>query len=243
MKTYIRRREKNNQLLVVYGGWGSDENIYVPMVDDDYDFILFYNYSADEPLILPEMKTYQKVTLVGFSLGVFAASYLSPKSGITPDITIAINGTPFPVDEKYGIHRNVFEGTLNNITDETIGKFYLRMYGDKKTFNAVKNILPRRTLKSLHDELRWLYNRIMEADGTGFKWNYAITSENDRVFPSESQKSYWSNVQETEKIVLPLPHYFFHKWGNFSGFLGFVESWQSLSDREKKEAIKKIKDL
>lgn len=243
MKTYIRRREKNNQLLVVYGGWGSDENIYVPICDDDYDFILFYNYSADEPLILPDMKTYRKVILIGFSLGVFAASYLSPKSGIIPDVSIAVNGTPFPVDEKYGIRRKVFEGTLNNITEATIGKFYLRMFGDKKTFNAVKDILPRRTLKSLHDELRWLYNRIMEGDGTGFRWDYAVTSENDRVFPSESQKSYWSSVTGIEQIMLPLPHYFFHKWGKISSFLSFVESWKSLSDKERKEVLKKIKCL
>lgn len=243
MKTYIRRREKNNRLLVVYGGWGSDENIYVPLCDETYDFVLFYNYSADEPLILPEMKTYQKVIMIGFSLGVFAASYLSPKSGITPDISIAVNGTPLPMDEKYGIHRNVFEGTLNNITDSTIGKFYLRMYGDKKTFTAVKDILPQRSLKSLHDELRWLYNRIMERDGSDFRWDYAVTSENDRVFPSESQKSYWVTKPETKQITLPLPHLFFYKWGNFSNFINFVEEWSSLSDKEKKEMLKKIKDL
>lgn len=243
MKTFIRRREKNTKLLVFYGGWGSDENIYIPLCDDEYDFILFYNYSADEALILPEMKTYERVILVGFSIGIFAASYLSRKTGIKHDLSIAVNGTPYPVDEKYGIHRNVFEGTLNHITDESIGKFYFRMFGDKKTFDAISDRLPKRTLKSLNDELRWLYNRIMESDQSGFHWDYAITSENDRVFPTESQVAYWSNKPETTQIMLPLPHYFFHKWGRFKEFIDFVEDWPSLTETSKEATLKKVKDL
>ncbi len=93
MKTYIRRREKNNRLIVLYGGWGTDENVFTPSCNDDFDFILFYNYSADEALVLPETKTYKSITLIGWSLGVWAAEYLSPKTGIKPDLTIAVNGT------------------------------------------------------------------------------------------------------------------------------------------------------
>ena len=59
MKTYIRRREKNKQLVVLYGAWGTDENVFAPLCNDEFDFILFYNYSADEALVLPEMKTYE----------------------------------------------------------------------------------------------------------------------------------------------------------------------------------------
>jgi biotin synthesis protein BioG len=136
MKTYIRRREKNDQLVVVYGGWGTDENVFIPLCNDDFDFILFYNYSADEALVLPEMKTYTRITLIGWSLGVWAAEYLSPKTGIKPDITIAVNGTPFPADDHYGIPLNVFEGTLNNITEENMEKFYLRMFGDKREITS-----------------------------------------------------------------------------------------------------------
>ncbi len=76
MKTYIRRREKNEDLIVFYGGWGTDENVFAPLCTDDFDFILFYNYSADEALVLPETKTYNSITLIGWSLGVWAAEYL-----------------------------------------------------------------------------------------------------------------------------------------------------------------------
>lgn len=224
MKTYIKRREKNDHLVVIFGGWGTDENFFAPFCGEDFDFILFTNYSADEPLVLPEMKTYKKIVLIGWSLGVWAAEYLSEKTGIKADVTIAVNGTPIPADDKYGIPVHVFEGTLNNITEANMEKFYLRMFGDKKTYDLNKDKVPLRTIKSLHDELRWMYNRMMEQTAPGFRWDYAVTSENDRVFPKDNMLEYWKNQKLTRHITVPMPHYFFHNWSSYSEFIKFVES-------------------
>jgi biotin synthesis protein BioG len=243
MKTYIKRREKNNRLVIFYGGWGTDEHVFTPLCDDDFDFILFYNYSADEALVLPEMKKYEKITLIGWSLGVWAAEYLSPKTGIKPDITIAVNGTPIPVDDKYGIPVIEFEGTLNNITEENIEKFYIRMFGDRETYLTNIERVPHRTLKSLHDELRWLYNRIMEHKETGFRWDFAVTSEKDRVFPAENLEGFWSGKKDTKHIILPFSHYFFHKWKSYSDFISFVENYNESVPVPKIESIRKIKGL
>lgn len=244
MKTYIRRREKNNQLVVVYGAWGTDENVFAPFCDDDqFDSILFYNYSADEALVLPEMKTYEKVTLIGWAFGVWAAGYLLPKTGIKPDISIAVNGTPVPADETYGIPINLIEGTLNNLNEDTMSKFHLRMFGNKRSYLDNIDRVPHRNLKSLHDELRWIYNRIMEQSEPGFRWNYAITSEIDRVYPASRLKSYWEKQAQTKHIVLPLPHFFFHKWKSFAEFIRFVEGYDSWSDVQKKQSLRLLKDL
>jgi pimeloyl-[acyl-carrier protein] methyl ester esterase len=243
MKTYIRRREKNKKLIVFYGGWGSDENIFLPMINDEFDFILFYNYSADDPLILPETKTYDKIILIAWSLGVWAAEYFLPKTGIRPDLTIAVNGTPLPADKRYGIPLRIIEGTLNNITEENVGKFYLRMFGCKKVFNDNIDKIPKRSLKSLHDELRWIYNRIMEQKDPGFSWDYAITSINDRVYPSKNLEAFWSAQPCTSHIRLSLPHYFFHQWSSFLDFVNFVELVGSKSKVQLKKEIKLVKGL
>jgi pimeloyl-[acyl-carrier protein] methyl ester esterase len=223
MKTYIKRREQNNRLLIIYGGWGTDENFFVPFCNDDTDFILFYNYSADEALVLPELKIYKKITLIGWSLGVWAAEFLFPKTGIKANITIAVNGTPVPADDKYGIPLKTFEGTLNNISEENMEKFYHRVFGDKKTYELNRERIPHRSIKSLHDELRWLYNRMMEQTEGGFRWDYAVSSEIDRVFPANNLNSYWKKQKGTRHIIVPLPHYFFHNWKSYDEFIGFVE--------------------
>lgn len=234
MKTYIRRWEKNDQLIVLYGGWGTDENFFAPLCTDEFDFILFYNYSADEPLVLPEVKPYKKITLIAWSLGVWAAEYLLPKTGIVPDLAIAVNGTPIPADDNYGIPLKVFEGTLNNISEENMEKFYLRMFGDKKTYLANTDRIPHRTIKSLHDELRWLYNRMMEQKEPNFRWDYAVTSDADRVFPSNNVNSYWEKETTTKHIILPLSHYLFHKWDNYNDFIKFVETYKFRKKTQRK---------
>jgi len=223
MKTYIRRREENDHLVILYGAWGSDENVFLPLCNDEFDFILFYQYSADEALVLPEIKTYRKITIIGWSLGVWAAEYFSAKTGIIPDLAIAVNGTPIPADDLYGIPLKIFEGTLNNITDANMEKFYLRMFGDKKTYLLNTDRIPHRSIKSLHDELRWLYNRTMEQKEPGFRWDYAVMSETDRVFPSANVFSYWKKEKNTRQIILPYPHYLFYKWDSFTEFIKFVE--------------------
>ncbi|MBW6500403.1 MAG: DUF452 family protein [Bacteroidales bacterium] len=226
MKTYIRRREKNKTLVVLFGGWGTDENVFTPLCNDEFDFILFYNYSADEALVLPEMKVYSSIIMIGWSLGVWASEYLLPRTGIKPDITIAVNGTPVPADDRYGIPLKVFEGTLNNLTEENMEKFYLRTFGDKKTYQRNIDRIPHRSIKSLHDELRWMYNRIMEQKEPGFRWDYAVISEIDRVFPAANLNSYWEKEKRTKHIRVPLPHYFFHEWKNYSDFIDFVVNYK-----------------
>ncbi len=226
MKTYIRRREENADLVVFYAGWGNDENMFTPLCNDQFDFILFYNYSADEALVLPEMKTYKTITLIGWSLGVWAAEYLLPKTGIVPDITIAINGTPIPADDKYGIPFKAFENTLENLSELNMVKFYLRMFGDKKTYKMNIDRIPRRSVKSLNDELRWLYNRIMEQKEPGFKWDYAVSCKKDRIFPSDNLISYWNNTVSTKHIILNRSHYLFHEWPTFPAFIRFVTTFE-----------------
>jgi len=243
MKTYIRRRDKNKHLVVLYGAWGTDENVFAPLCNDEFDFILFYNYSADEALVLPETKTYEKITLIGWSMGVWAAEYLSLKTGIIPDVTIAINGTPIPADDQYGIPVRLIEGTLNNITEGNMEKFYLRMFGDKKTYLINIDRIPKRNLKSLQDELRWLYNRIMEQKEPGFRWDYSVTSEINRVFPAENLNNYWGKEITTKHIKIPLPHYFFHKWNSFTDFINFVEKHKKAELSRKNEPVRIVKGL
>jgi hypothetical protein len=241
MRTYIRRREKNNHLVVFFGGWGSDENMFVPLCTEEFDFIMFYNYSADEALVLPETKKYERITLIGWSLGVWAAEYFTSKTKIIPDVSIAVNGTPLPAHDQYGIPLNVFEGTLNNLTEENIEKFYLRVFGDKKTYLINADRVPKRTIKSLHDELRWLYNRIMEQREPGFKWTYAVSSEKDRVFPAENLKSYWGKDNDTKHIILPMPHYLFHNFTSFTDFISYVGNYDPAKRRKAKKSAKQIK--
>jgi hypothetical protein len=83
----------------------------------------------------------------------------------------------------------------------------------------------------------------MEQKEPGFRWDYAVTSEIDRVFPSKNLDGYWENEKNTKHIILPLPHYFFHKWKSFADFISFVENYKSMSPKQKKASLKIAKDF
>ena len=222
MKTFLRRFENNRDLIILFGTWGIDEKAFSNLCTDRFDFILFYNYSADEPLILPEMKTYRRVTVIGWSLGVWAAEYYSRRMGIRPDLTIAINGTPVAADDHYGVPLKIFEATLDNITNYSMAKFYLRVFGNKSSFERNRPIIPSRSVKSLHDELRWIYNRMMEPVQTGFVWDYSLIGTEDRVFRASNLISYWNMHPETRQIIVESPHYLFDNWETLDELIRYV---------------------
>lgn len=224
MKTYIRRREENKELIVVFGTWGTDHNAFLPLCTDDHDFILYYNYSADEPLILPERKTYRHITVIGWSLGVWAAEYMAGSMNLKPDLSIAVNGTPFPADNMYGIPLPVFEGTLNRLDERVIYKYHMRLFGTKKVLDMNTEKISKRSLKSFSDELRWLYNRIMETYEKSYSWDIALSCSEDRVFPFSNMIRYWNTREETRLLTLPYPHYPFFKWGSFREMIDFLKN-------------------
>lgn len=224
MKTYIRRREANTNLIIVFGGWGTDQNAFLPLCTPDHDLILYYNYSADEPLILPEEKTYEHITLIGWSLGIWAAEYLSSSMGLEPDLSIAINGTPVPADDLYGVPLDIFEGTLNKLSDQGMEKFNLRLFGDKTTLDKYRDRTSRRSVDSFREELRWMYNRIMETNDLKYRWDIAVASPDDRIFPYKNVIGYWSKRESTSLVSLELPHYPFFHWESFMEMINYLKS-------------------
>jgi len=122
-------------------------------------------------------------------------------------------------------------------------KFYYRMFGNRRIYNLNSDKIPNRTLDSVHVEMRWLYNRIMEQKDPHFRWDYAVTSESDRIFPSENVISYWNRQKNTRQIIVPYPHYMFYKWNSYADFISFVEKQGSKAARGKKINSGSIKGL
>lgn len=223
MKTFIKRRESNEDLIIVFGTWGTDRNAFLPLCTDKHDFMLYYNYSADEPLILPERKTYRHITVIGWSIGIWAAEYMASTMNLKPDLSIAVNGTPFPAHNLYGIPLEVFEGTLNRLDDRAIYKYHMRLFGNKNVLNQHTEKISKRPLTSFADELRWLYNRIMETYEKRYSWDIALSCSEDRVFPYKNMVKYWESRPETKLITLKLPHYPFFKWNSFNEMVDYLK--------------------
>ena len=184
---------------------------------------LFYTIIIQQTSHLFSLKRRPMTTLL-LSLGIWAAEHLSPTVGLEPDLSIAINGTPVPADNLYGVPVEIFEGTVNNLTDKGMEKFNLRLFGDKTTLERYRDRTSKRSIDSFREELRWMYNRIMETNDLKYRWDIAVASPNDRVFPYNNVKGYWSKRETTSLVSLNLPHYPFFNWENFYEMVDYLKS-------------------
>lgn len=79
---------------------------------------------------------YTVIDVVAWSMGVWAASQVLSKVSLPIRRRIAINGTPFPIDEKRGIPPAIFMGTLEGLNEASLRKFQRRMCADGNVLPA-----------------------------------------------------------------------------------------------------------
>ena len=110
MQSHWLNKQNNEKLIIFFTGWSFDENPFKFLKCDDFDVVIFFDYTNLQPVQIPD---YKKYFLISWSMGVFSAYLLKDK---LPEFSkkIAINGTPYPVDNEFGIPLKPFLLTLRH---------------------------------------------------------------------------------------------------------------------------------
>lgn len=178
---YITHQESHRRLLLIFAGWSTDASAFVPLKADGYDIAVLSDYTS---LQMPAVSShYAEVVVMAWSLGVWAASVVLPKSSLPVSLALAVNGTPWPVSDTRGIPEAIFRATADSLSELTFSKFRRRMGGAS---------LPRgnRSIASLAQELKMIDGS--ELDSGGFIWDRAVISNSDSIFPPAAQLAAWS---------------------------------------------------
>ena len=178
---------------------------------------MFYDYT--EPL-LPENifdeKAYKNIRLVSWSMGVFIAYYLRDK---LPEFSykLAVNGTPFPVDNTRGIPERTFNLTLQYAETGLQGKFYKNVFSndeflDRYNKAAVERSIPERVaeLESLD---KFIKSQSLTYDGKYY--DSAIVGMQDKIIPSKNQINCWNDIA----IKLECGHFPFYNFNSWDEIL------------------------
>ena len=189
---------KNDSLILFFNGWGMDKNVIAHLSTGNFDIIEFNDYTDLSLNPHCDVSSYKSVTVIAWSLGVYAAAHVIHQQKIIYAKAIAINGTPYPVDDNRGIPVTVFESTLNTLSLQNLDRFFLRICGDRTTYSRFMTIKPKRTFDSQRTELESIYQQILKAPAPPVRWDTAIISLNDRIFPAVNQKKAWTNVSTLE---------------------------------------------
>lgn len=204
------QREK---CILFFNGWGMDCNAAKHLQHDEYDVFTCYDYRdlCIKPILSSQLSfldSYKEIYLVAWSLGVWVAERV-----LTPHFskftkTIAINGTPQPVDNNFGIVEQVFVHTLENWNEHNRKKFNARMCGGNAQLSEWQSFMSERSCEEQQEELQFLYDAIrnnLQKNNHGKTWTETIIGSNDLIFTAKNQQNYWHSAVNYR--ILPLPHF------------------------------------
>ncbi len=186
MKYKWLQKQNNNRLIVFFNGWGMDENIVSHLNCGDYDVVVFYDYNSLETDA--DLSLYKEKYIVCWSMGVMV-SCLEETKRIREgaETYVAICGTPFPINNDYGIPEKIYNMTIKGFSELSSKKFVSRMFID----GNIPKIVTERSLESQKSELIQLL-KYQAKDS--IKFDKVVVAEKDIIIPTKNQLNYWSKT-------------------------------------------------
>ena len=126
-------------VIVFAAGWaGSDELVRHLALPQGYDLLCLFDYrslpaAAEARELYAQIAPYRHKHLIAWSFGVWAAERIFGGADWTWDGAVAVNGTPLPVHDTYGIPVRAFAVTVRSIEGAGTGRFLERMCGTPET--------------------------------------------------------------------------------------------------------------
>jgi hypothetical protein len=192
--------KNNNKKLAVFTlGWSCDFHTLNHIKPEGYDILCLYDYRELTPLETDFFDSYEFKVLVGWSFGVWIATQIFSDEMF--DLRIAINGTPYPIDNLKGIPQRVALLTLRALKSSGIEQFNKNAYGSLWQSNP--EILPSRHIDSQIKELEKLYEMIANRPLKNFNWDRVVIGSKDRIFPVANQLNCWGE----KAIITQSQHY------------------------------------
>lgn len=191
MKPYWTKKENNGSLLLIFNGWGCDENIIQGIDISEYDILILSDYTELDIDLKSLTAPYSVIKVIAWSFGVYVANlYLQELPRVV--YALAVNGTIHPIDDNVGIPSSLFQATLDHYDERFRVKFFRRMMGGNKRLEELAQLLPQRSTEEQRIELFEYQQRVEKAQNTiCYKWDKIVIGNNDLIFPPSNLINAW----------------------------------------------------
>lgn len=221
MKYHWLNRQNNTELIVFFAGWSFDEKPFEFLDCGGADVLFVYDYNEICVLGKEIFAKYTKKTLLTWSMGVFAA-YLLKDEFKDFDKKIAINGTPFPVDDTFGIPQKPFLLTLRHAKTGLEGKFYEKIFEKEEEFEQYSKTPVSRSIENRVEELKSLYEKIKSTKFDYEKfYDFSLISANDKIIPTKNQINFWQNCAPYK--ILESGHFPFYNFKSWDEIINYAD--------------------
>ena len=196
-----------------------DENPF-SILKSNSDILFVYDYT--DPVFSEfDFSTYENISLLAFSYGVYASSIAKLPANLKIQKKVAINGTLIPVDDKFGVPQRQFELT-EKMDSQTVIKFRERLFGGKNAqehFRIFEENLTQRSAKSCTDELVGMKTYVPRLSALDKDFDKIYIAKFDRCVPTRNQINFWQNLKKKDKIELDCGHFPFYNYEYIEEFL------------------------
>lgn len=225
MQYHWLNKQNNENLIIFFAGWSFDYKPFEFLSCKDYDILMIYDYNdisnVDEIFHsdIPNnsgksLEKYRQKFLIAWSMGVYVA-YLLRNQLPKFDKKIAINGTPFPVDDEFGIPQKTFILTLRHAKIGLEGKFYQNIFKTDEEYQKYIQTPVERPIDNRVSELNELYKKI-KATANEYEKYYdkSLISSFDKIIPTKNQTNFWQTFDTPIQTIESghFPYYNFDSW-------------------------------
>lgn len=204
-------KSNNKKLIIFFCGWSFDNKPFERLNCNGFEVLMFYDYkSHDIPIEIPQ---YEEYYLITWSMGVYIAYILRDKLPIFKE-KIAINGTPYPIDNERGIPVRTFDLTLKYVDTGLQGKFQRNLFKEEADYEKYLLSPVNRKIPEQSAELLELKNYIQNSKISYEKfYDRAIISDVDKIVPTKNQVNCWNDNAEIVMIDSGhFPFFNFESW-------------------------------
>lgn len=208
MKQEWLNKNENTDLIVFFSGWG-DGNISFKPFCGNFDVLMFFDYRTLDEITI-DFSQYKNKYLICWSMGVYVCNYYYNKFNNFNKL-IAINGTQKPIDDNFGIPAFIYDLTIQNFNELSCNKFVKKMSPSLAPDKYATN-----SIEELRNELISIKNlEIKEL----LKFDKAIISLKDKIFPPQNQINWWKTQNVQIEISENSFHYIFDIYKNWSDLI------------------------
>ncbi len=181
------KKEGSQDLVIFVLGWAATPNAVQHIAIEGCDIFCVDDYREMHELRADDFSSYRRIYLFAWSFGVWVTEQIARQLPLYR--AIALNGTPMPVDDRYGMRLRVVMRTMQGLAKVGMNPFNEKTYG---TVRAIPDGPHEdRSIEAKIDELQLLAERSKGAEGSVINWDQAYIADKDEIFPPQKMWDYW----------------------------------------------------
>ncbi len=181
------RQEGHQDVIIFMLGWAATPNAVFQLPLEGYDVLACYDHRELARLAPERFSAYRRIYLFAWSFGVWVSE--SSCSDLPLYKAVALNGTPYPLDDRYGMRLRVVIRTMQGLAKVGMNPFNDKAYGDGR--HIPEGPFEDRSIEEKIDELTLLAEWSRANSAEHIAWDTAYIGDKDEIFPPAKMWDYW----------------------------------------------------